>query len=871
MIDWPKIPVLPVKNYRGINYLGDEGVSNVDMVSLKEALETEWGTDAHMLCYALKHDETDTYADSDGMVRVNKPAANSLYEAGFSLMQRIMCVDLDLPSKGRWDEETFEQFGEAFGEAMGQDELLTQWHAFYSTRGGCRLVYALDEAMPSEPSEATYRGILYRLSQTALKPYVDTSVFDWTRLFRLPKVVRDGIKTSEHPMFTLTLEDRPLFDTKSVAPIFTAVRKYGKIVKIETDQPDPDEAKALLTVPSETTGNPVMSDWYKRARKQLKGRESADLIDGKLFLEDWPDGRNNGLRFCVGQAVTLLYLHSGTDPKLIYALFVDACEQLEARNGDDDGKSWLDVLWHLVKHCWEKESAQVEQEDLAREREALAVAETSSDIMTNMRKWCSNDQLHDIDPVAMAWVSQHSIVSWRGQYYVLRQDGYYDRMAVSQQNLISRIRELGMTGVIPITEDVVQLGNIVRKDIPAQRIINKHVTNVDSASGIVGTPGSLVRDLGTDSATLMFKMYSRRTDITPQWSDEVDAWMRAMFGEFYDMAKHWIAHALNFEGGGICALSINGPPAIGKKLLVEGLAECIDTQTTADAIEMTGRFQSQALKTPFLVVNEGMPKGSREGHDPADTFRSWVTGDGIQIEEKGKGIIKVHNPMRIIVTANNDGVLQQLYHHRDLSRSDREALGRRILHMDLDAGGATWLRTKGSMQYTANEKRRWIRGDAGQQSHFVVARHFLALHQHRLPVPAGNRLLVEGDPNSEIVRDMAVSSGGSPEIIEVIVRMLEESTPPIGITTRDGHVLVTAVAVRDFHQLLFNFDKKIALARIGSVLRALSPDKTSYSVNMPGMMRKVRAWRIEPSLLMRHAENHGHPCERLRELVESTP
>jgi len=871
MPQWPNVTVLHYRNTRGINAYGDEA-PKLPVMPLKTALEKRWVTDSHMTGYLLHHDASEVYAKDGEMVRVNKPSLESLASEGFSVLTSVVLVDLDLPKHIFWDEEQLALFLEAFETASTQDEMLKQWHAFYSTRSGARLVYALDRPVPCPAAEGVIRGILFRISQTALGPYTDTSTYDFTRLFRLPQVTRDGHPSWEQDYCQLEFQpEQPLLATKNIAPILTTAKKYGKVLRITGDCPGADEAKAWLTITSETTGQPVMSEWFKRARRQLKGRESADLIDGKLDLETWPDGRNNGLRFCVGQAVNLLYLLPGADPKLLFALFVDPCEQLEARTGDDDGKSWLDILWHLTTHCWEKESASVQVEDAKREHVALQSGKISLDILTGMRKWCSCSIVHGPEVEAMLWLNRYLIVFCDGLYYVMRPDGYYDSVGVGVPNLVARIRELGMQGIIPIEEEVVVGGQVVRRDVPTQRIINRHVSVVPYCAGIVGTAGSVVRDLGTDSATFQFKMYSRRTDIDPQWSDEVDAWMAATFGEAYEEVKNWIAHALNFEGGGICALSINAPPGIGKKLLLEGLAECIDTKAVASAKELTGRFQSMMLSTPFLSINEGLPKVSRDGsNDPADSFRALIAGDTHKVEQKGRGIISIHNPMRIVITANNDRILQDLYGNQDLSPQDRAALGKRILHFDLGAEGEAWLRRKGGMAYTGNPQRRWIRGDDGRQSHWLMARHFLMLYKHRLPVPIGNRLLVEGDPDSGIVREMAVSSGGSPEIIEVIVRMTEESQFPPGIQLKNGGVYVSALGVRDFHTQLFPFEKKLRLSRVSSVLRGLSSRSASQARQLHGPgTPKVRAWKIDTNILMRHADTNGHPCERLKDLVSS--
>ena len=181
----------------------------------------------------------------------------------------------------------------------------------------------------------------------------------------------------------------------------------------------------------------------------------------------------------------------------------------------------------------------------------------------------------------------------------------------------------------------------------------------------------------------------------------MDSWLQQLCKdeEPYNRLCLWIGHSLNFEGGPICALSLSGPPGCGKKMLVWGLAECITTKTVADSKEF-GRFASEILRTPFLIVNEGFHKTSG-GMDPADTFRTYTGGDPIFVERKFQRPIRMQSPLRVIITANNLSVLKTLTSNRDLSPDDRDALAQRLFQVEVPAAASAWIRRLGSVGYAA--------------------------------------------------------------------------------------------------------------------------------------------------------------------------
>jgi len=91
-------------------------------------------------------------------------------------------------------------------------------------------------------------------------------------------------------------------------------------------------------------------------------------------------------------------------------------------------------------------------------------------------------------------------------------------------------------------------------------------------------------------------------------------------------------------------------------------------------------------------------------------------------------------------------------------------MGERLLHFDLDAEAETYLKRIGGRAFTERDGARWIRGDSGQSSDFIVARHFLHLYKERKPRNLQDRFCVMG--NCTEVDSFKIASLGESRAIE---------------------------------------------------------------------------------------------------------
>lgn len=154
----------------------------VQAVDLSIALLHRWPTDAHMTAYA-PHRLPVVGTDERWPVRLTRSAiAEGVHPAMVALI-----ADIDPPG-----HEATPAWRNAVRAAL--HPLPVCW---YETRNGARAIQILDTpfVIASEADEETwrrvYRGWLQWLTERGV-PGADTSVHDWTRLFRLPRVRRDG-------------------------------------------------------------------------------------------------------------------------------------------------------------------------------------------------------------------------------------------------------------------------------------------------------------------------------------------------------------------------------------------------------------------------------------------------------------------------------------------------------------------------------------------------------------------------------------------------------------------------------------------------------------------------------------------------------
>lgn len=873
------IGVLPDKYMKALAFAEDiPKVEALKRMSMEEALSTAWDTDAHFVAYQVE--------GAEEYPRLTKQALGWLSVQGIKVATKYLVMELDIEPHTTWaaiGRDQQQVLLEMIVTAAEKVEVLADWRWFYFSAGGCRIIYELPEAIDVEKAESHTRWLLNTWTDAGFDGKTcqwkaDPNTADWTRLWRLPRVVRDGVHTGKQSYFELLdVEKVANPDLLGVADkALTAMRARQAAITSDCRMPEPEEVDAILWNYKDS-GSASMSEWHRTARGKLRNREcSPYLFEGAQLSEGERDSK---LMKLIGQAVSLTMVLPQATPERIYALFFDLASSLEPDVGTPD---WHSSVWGKIIRVFGQEMdtrIATREASIVTQQEAKSVGQA---IIDGARQWCKDPILQESEEVAMRWLSRRMIVMAKKTMYLMGPDGRYGTLALNDKQLIPRLRQSAMEMWVP-TEQETQNGP---RDRSAISIINDHATIV---AGIVGRAsgesGAWITDIGTDHAMLNVPLYSLNTDLEPEYDDDVDMWLRKLFGDQYPMACRWIGHALAFDEGPIAALSITGGAGVGKHLLTQGLAECLRRPALATSKDLVGGRAYGLMKSPFLVVDEGWPQRKSFDMHPADAFRRMVAGEATISEAKFEDPVELNVPVRILFTSNNLDVVNELGHGKTLTKDDRDAIGQRLIHMDVGQEAADWLESKGGLAFTGRKGHRWIQSAAGGESDYVIAKHFLFLYANR-GEPDSGRFLVAGSKGASVVHQMRVNSGSVPEIIEAVTAMInsfqvewigKNVTRPPGmdgievIPSRKMIVVTTTGVLTRYRQTLQKETGKVLKAvEIVAGLRALC-DSVSDSPWSPGQGIPRKAWHvIDLEILHEVLMRNGVVCPHVEDIIIDT-
>jgi len=401
---------------------------------------------------------------------------------------------------------------------------------------------------------------------------------------------------------------------------------------------------------------------------------------------------------------------------------------------------------------------------------------------------------------------------------------------------------------------------------------------VQEAQAIVNTEGGTIQDIDTDRAVLNFPLYRLNPNLKPEFNPLVNEWLVRMFGGHFEKACYWIGWALDFASGAtVAALSLVGAPGAGKKMFVQGLAECLQKPALANHSDLTTGWGYGLLRSPFLVVNEGWPQaGLSHGQAPSDQMKAMIGGDEIEIHRKNLPPVRLKCPTRIVMTANDFEVVSMLGRGKELTRETTEALAVRLFNVQLDKKASDWLRGMGGASFTEG----WIAGDNGEASDYVIARHFLWLYENRGErdnplISPQRRLVVEGNMDDEDLNFMLrTQSGSAPLVIETIVMMLEargRRSHGFVIHEDEGRAYVLASAVLNYYRQHLRESAREILTEnaIASVLTNISINEVKYAYKLRGgeNMGSRRWHELDLFVLNRACERSGMMNRKIQALL----
>lgn len=855
----PLVGVTPTEKLGAVSRLSaDEAQAAgglLHVLRLDEALEKHWDTDAFVVPYQLVG-----FGDlRAGWPRFRTNAISDVRAHGADIVASMIVLDWDLPKitvngqkvKQPWTAELLDAFLEQFDKAIEEDfALASDWTAFYTTNHGARLIYVLDNPLPVEQYKPYCKGMIAAFLKHGIKFDI---LADWTHLFRLPFVVdpRYG-KATEPRVFEIRAENRlrvasltPVGPNEQVGPAIDVTVEHG-------DRPSEADVQQFLT-PS----------FLKLAKHWLKGHSCFSCLfeHTKVAIAG---NRNTTLASYVGDAINQLFPRSNVTKAHIYALFYETVST--TLEPDADTPDWLIPLWDMTERFWAQQQAQAAAHAEYLQDLGLSIEEKKYQILQGMREWCTDPRLHSADEAEALDFLSHHLVASIGQFaYVMTLNGRYDHTPCGEKQLAARARELGMDDFI-VTETVDNAGR--PKTLGLSKILKTNGTIVAALRARIGDDGGWISDIETEDAALNIRTYARRLDLEPTYNADVDEWLHRLAGNQYEKFTRWIGCSLAFDKGAICALAVIGPQGCGKKMLVTGLAEAITTQRFVDASEVFESFNAGLLESPFVVVDEAWPAGV----NPADTFRRLTAGNTNVIKRKFLSHTTLVAPLRVILTANNSDIILDLAGKRDLTQRDQEALEIRLFPIDVPEDVKTWLREKGGHEFTAG----WIRGDGGQPSQFVLARHFLWLYEKHKNY-SEPRLLVEGKLPIETSVSLRTHGSAVAPVIETLLGILEglgQGKTFVGAACEEERVYVTSSEVLKQYRLTVGRVSRteLTIKKVSASLSAINCRQTVIrALKSRPEVGKQRWQELDLPLLHQVAQRDGRSVAYLARLVEGAP
>ena len=862
------VGVMQSRELPGANNLSDDR-SALIVRPLSEALSSPWQSDAHFVTYCLINIEEEEHA---AYPRCNKPILGKIRKQGLELLHKCMVVDIDTEDHTPWDRPWLDEILANLTDALTQGSVAGRWTSWYTTTNGMRLVYELTEWIRPEDYEAKHRWLCRELIRYNVP--ADLKCSDWTRIFRLPFVVRDGEPTWEAEHFDAGETDR-VVSPDDIKELGTAgdfsEDAFDHVEPVSLPMPSYDDCFKLMFEESKH-GRPVQSMPFKKFKSQIKNRELDEALQSADPIA--PEGRRDStLHQLIGQAIGLCFDIKGFCPELLMGILWEKLDELAPDQGTP---SWHHCAWSHICRIWAKEAAKAKFREVEEVRQREQDESLVQQMLDGMREWCKAEDLHADDAIALAYLNQHLICSHLKSYSLLGPDGRYGEGSYGAEQLVPRIRTSHLNGIID-TFAVGPTGQV--SDRGATNILNAHSFPVQEAQAIVNAQGGTIKNIDSEHAVLNHPLFELNADLLAQaeFNPLVNEWLVLMFGDNFEKACFWVGWALDFASGAtVAALSLVGAPGAGKKMFVQGLAECLRKPALATHEDITTGYGYGLLKSPFLVVNEGWPQSQNRGQAPSDQMKAMIGGDAHTVQRRYMAPVTVMCPTRIIMTANDFEVVSMLGRGKELTRETTEALAVRLFNVQLDKKASDWLRGMGGSQFTEG----WIAGDNGEASKYVVAKHFMWLYQNRGDrdnplISPQRRLVVEGNMDDEDLSFMLrTQSGSAPLVIETIVMMLEgRGRRGYGFVVHEneGRAYVLASAVLNYYRQHLQDQAKEILteSQIAQVLTNISINENKYAYILRGgeNMGPRRWHELDLFVLNRSCERSGMRNAKIRDLL----
>lgn len=422
--------------------------------------------------------------------------------------------------------------------------------------------------------------------------------------------------------------------------------------------------------------------------------------------------------------------------------------------------------------------------------------------------------------------------------YCMRPDGSYDTTPVSPSKLHPRLKLIGTDKLLQ-THKPSPTG-LARKT--SQELIDDYSQEINEIILVPQIPCARVLPHPSENlnrpVSLEVPIFRRNhipDDISQQNFTQQKEWLKLFAGpENLSRIKHWIAHSLAIDEGPTSSIIIIGEPSIGKNLFVQALTDCFVPNSHGTDTAFSS-FHEDLLK-PLIVIDEGITIKSPK---ISERLRQLTSGTDLQINQKFLPPQTLRTFPRIIFTANNTRILDDIFSHSSITPADARALALRFSYIDTRprTDAAEFLESLGGRKTTQS----WV-GPNGKLTQYF---QYLYSIRSRLtlqgPAPS-NRYLTPGNLPLEIIRTKLLTNKDAYPVLKLIAKIAANPPPSINAKITSTEILIT-------------IDTLMSASPLGNLLPR-SVENVLTTLSKPGSPSRNGIYSLDRTLL-------ADVCERL--------
>lgn len=776
-----------------------------DVLPLAEAWAPH-STDAHAVGYLPPVGEVQGY-------RLSKDQAELADQRG--IKQHWLCFDIDRPGHEAWPDQA--QAQDALYEAIEQlPEQLQDYAGGYTTRAGLRIVFHLGLPVAVRYVNHLLRVLGERLHDAGL--LVDPACYQWTRLFRLPRVRRErhgrlesftenpttvpssihallGLEPTVESTAAVTAEDMP--SAAQETPGWLLKRVTGVCPEFRDGSPvdvldDMDGGSSMFRAIRTVLARACRAGAVTEPSVLISLAWASIVASGREPEEFW----KFACWVCAQQAETEAQAqatpdYGDTPPSDVVVAPESWWNAVTARAAKAKARYIPDVVRRMREGMDVTPSRGIKDvpqafgvlldlvagTPLAEDPAVLVAAIRDSWKHTPKKASTVEDLWRMAKAASEAW---HELKAerLRQEKDALQSQDILERwplcLATGNQYFVLVARdEPGTWTYVPVKEG--QLVPLMRKlqtrlPIDVRLITTKDRGGMVSAIEALDRFGRFVDDVQYVSAAKGARFVEggrvallpchRRSDVEPRHDAQVEEWLRLLSGDAHERLLRWIAAAPRTADGPLAALYLQGPAGSGKTLLCKGLSS-LYSAGHVDYNRITGsEFNGEIVDSPILFADEGIspPLGKGAG-SPSIVFRSYVSNGDHVVRQLYTAPVPLRGYLRVLVTAND---AEGIPFSETLGKDGIGAIVERVFHVMCQPEARAFLQNDVG---AATIRESWLQGR-------VLAAHLAWLAQR--PVEPEGRYLVCGQ---ETVwhRRFVSNQGLKPELFSVLGDIAERA------------------------------------------------------------------------------------------------